>query len=255
VKPDSKHAKRCLADLQALPPHASLADRIHLTERFTYLQTTVMLDRHGPDVLNQITGGKSSNDVFGKVVLNNVRWDTAMRNANQHFTRMSSAIRLRDRTLRRKHLHEIDLDMRELKASIFDTKDLPGKLVLTAVSADARGKIIGDILLALLVPALMKVQDASERVEQIQMNGYIAFAMAAYKADNGRYPRDLAALAPKYLPEVPLDAFSGKALVYRATDDGYFFYSVGVNGKDDEGRSYDDDPRGDDLTVRMPLPK
>jgi len=79
--------------------------------------------------------------------------------------------------------------------------------------------------------------------------------LAAYRSDNRQYPKALNALAPKYLPTIPQDLFSGKALIYRPTDDGYLLYSVGVNGKDEEGRSYDDDPRGDDLTVRMPLPK
>jgi hypothetical protein len=36
---------------------------------------------------------------------------------------------------------------------------------------------------------------------------------------------------------------------------GYLLYSVGVNRKDEGGRGYEDDPPGDDLTVRMPLPK
>ena len=60
---------------------------------------------------------------------------------------------------------------------------------------------------------------------------------------------------PKYLDKIPLDMFSGKPLLYRPTEKGYLLYSVGVNGRDEEGHGYDDDPRGDDLTVRMPLPK
>ena len=47
---------------------------------------------------------------------------------------------------------------------------------------------------------------------------------------------------------------AGKALVYRPSEKGYLFYSVGVNGKDEEGRWFDDDPPGDDVGVRMPLP-
>jgi hypothetical protein len=35
---------------------------------------------------------------------------------------------------------------------------------------------------------------------------------------------------------------------------GYLFYSVGINGKDEEGRFTDDDPPGDDVRVRIPLP-
>ena len=44
-------------------------------------------------------------------------------------------------------------------------------------------------------------------------------------------------------------------MIYRPTDTGYLLYSVGINGKDDDGRGHLDDPVGDDLVVRMPLPK
>ena len=79
--------------------------------------------------------------------------------------------------------------------------------------------------------------------------------MAAYRADTGRYPARLAELAPKYLAAVPDDLFAGKPLVYRPSEAGYLLYSVGINGKDDGGRWTDDDPPGDDLRVRMPLPE
>ena len=52
----------------------------------------------------------------------------------------------------------------------------------------------------------------------------------------------------------PGDLFSGQALIYKPAEKGYLFYSVGVNGKDDEGRWYNDKPSGDDPGVRMPLP-
>ncbi len=112
-------------------------------------------------------------------------------------------------------------------------------------------------MICLFVPATMKVQQAFDRAEQTQRNLHLAFALAAYKADEKRYPKTLDALAPKYLPAILDDLFSGKALIYRPSENGtsYLLYSVGVNGKDEQGRGYDDDPRGDDLSVRMPLPK
>ena len=58
----------------------------------------------------------------------------------------------------------------------------------------------------------------------------------------------------KNLAQVPPDRFTGKPLIYRPRADGYLLYSVGVNGRDEQGRSYDDDPPGDDLVVRMPQP-
>src|SRR5205814_5233308 len=104
----------------------------------------------------------------------------------------------------------------------------------------------------LLLPAVNKVYDAHDRLTQVHANLQVAFAMAAYQKDTGRYPAKLDDLAPKYLAAVPGDLFTGKPLVYKPSDKGYLFYSFGVNGKDDGGQTYGDDPPGDDLGVRMP---
>ena len=87
----------------------------------------------------------------------------------------------------------------------------------------------------------------------MQHNVQVAFALAAYRADSGHFPTNLADLAPKYLTTIPCDLFSGKPLIYRPTADGYLLYSVGLNGADDGGRFHDDNPPGDDIGVRMPL--
>jgi hypothetical protein len=100
----------------------------------------------------------------------------------------------------------------------------------------------------------MKIQQAGDRSEQVHHNLQLAFALAAYQRDHGRYPAKLDEVAPKYLPKVEPDLFTGKPLVYRPMNNGYLLYSFGVNGQEDEARSYDDEPRGDDLPVRMPLP-
>ena len=82
----------------------------------------------------------------------------------------------------------------------------------------------------------------------------IAFALAGFHADRGRYPLQLKEIVPKYLKNLPKDLFSGKAMVYRLSKDGYLLYSVGANGKDEQGRCFDDQPTGDDLRIRLPLP-
>ena len=99
------------------------------------------------------------------------------------------------------------------------------------------------------------MQNAYDRDQQMQQNVQVAFALAAYHRDHGNYPAKLDDLAPKYLAAVPDDLFSGKALIYRPTEKSYLFYSVGVNGKDDGGRSTNDDPAGDDLPVTIPQPE
>jgi hypothetical protein len=98
-------------------------------------------------------------------------------------------------------------------------------------------------------------QEACVRHEQTQRNLHLAFALAAFQREHGKYADKLDALAPKYLTKIPNDLFTDKPLVYRPTEKGYLLYSFGMNGKDDDGRSHFDEPSGDDIGVRMPIPK
>jgi hypothetical protein len=124
-----------------------------------------------------------------------------------------------------------------------------------AMGKAERGEWIGRILIGLLLPAVDKMQDATDRTIQLERNLHVAFALAAFRADHGRFPKQLSELAPKYLSKVPDDLFSGEPLIYRPADDGYLLYSVGINGQDDDGRWTDDDPKGDDPRIRMPVPE
>jgi hypothetical protein len=115
--------------------------------------------------------------------------------------------------------------------------------------------MIGEILVGLLTPAVLKAQTAHDKSEQMRRNVQIAFALAAYRSQYGRYPEKLDSLVPEYLATLPDDLFSGKPVIYRLTEDGYLLYSVGPNGEDEGGRGPEDQPRGDDLTVRVPQPR
>ncbi len=288
AKTDAKRLKACLRDLQQLPARPAMADKVDLAERFIFLETVLMLDRQGLQFLENFTGKKDGNsfqaDPFVNRFLDKIDWNVTLRNGNGWYDHLAAAMRLKDRGRREQLLVKMDLELKKLKANLFHANNmtpffwtlapswhclpktkmglclgLVGELAYYHIGrekvAKATGKMIGDILITLLVPAVNAVQRAADRTEQTQINLYLAFALAAYQREHGRYPVKLAALAPKYLPKIPLDLFSGKALIFRPAEDGYLLYSVGVNGQDDGGRSYDDDPRGDDLRVRMPRPK
>jgi len=113
---------------------------------------------------------------------------------------------------------------------------------------------VGEILVRWYGPGFASVQHSDDRLEQTRRNLHTAFALGAYQREHGNYPKTLAELAPKYLANIPQDLFTGKSLVYQPSANGYLLYSFGINGRDDQGRGYDDDPPGDDLSVRMPLP-
>lgn len=100
------------------------------------------------------------------------------------------------------------------------------------------------LLLKLLLPALERSLRSNDQVEVDRVAMPLLFALERYKLQKGAYPAALAELAPKWLPEVPLDSWSGKPLGYKRIDAskdeqkrGFLLYSVGSDGVDDGGVS------------------
>jgi hypothetical protein len=256
AKLDAKQTLACLNDLQKLPPMPAMADKVDLGERFVFLDCVMLIRRHGIQYLDALAKGGTPK--AAPRPLDGIDWEPALRNGNRWYDRMAVAMRLKDRSAREKELNQINNELGKLKLNSRDATSWRGRLRLLFIDKEklptVLGEKIGNVLIGMMAPATGKVQAAGDRAEQVQRNLRVAFALAAYHRDHGRYPKELAALAPKYLKEVPDDLFSGKPLAYETSEDGYLLYSVGANGQNEEGRR-DDDPPGDDLRVRMPPPK
>jgi len=255
AKLTSTQVLACLEDLRKLPPIPSVADKIDVGERFVLLDTMMLTARHGTPFLESLSGSNSrppEGDQFtAKLFTRNINWDPAFRNANRWYDRCAGGLRITDRNARAQEMAAIIRDLKILKQQVTDT----GVIEKSFMGSEGRGEMIGNILIGLMLPAFDRVQSAAERCEQRQRNLHLAFILAAFQHDHGHYPAKLDELAPKYLVKIHDDIFSGKPLIYRLEDKGYLLYSVGPNGTDDEGRGIDDEPRGDDLSVRMPVAK
>jgi hypothetical protein len=234
-----------LKEVQNLPPLPPYADKVDLTERFIYLDALQQLRRRG-SILG--VGQLRPEELIG---LELIDWEPALRLGNQLYDRYVATLRLRDRAEREKALIQMEQDRKAKAKNIEPKRFLPHLDNPEALSREI-GSSMGEILCQLLAPALRKVQHAYEQALQHQRNGEVALALAIYQREQGRYPERLEELTPRYLPTLPNDLFSGQALMYRRTDKGYVLYSVGVNGQDDQGRSDEDDPKGDDLVIRLP---
>ena len=253
VRPDGKRLENCLRDLRRLPPLPPTGDKVELAQRFTHLEAVLMVARHGLQAFEGVSRGPLREDnPLAELVLSDIQWDPALRNVNRWYDRLAEALRHKDCVVRDKKLAQLDAEVKALYRKVTAPKKLTDLFPGGKVTPEAKGKVVGDILISLLLPAVRKVQQADDRARQTQANLTVAFALAWYRHDRGRYPEKLESLAPKYLTKVPQDRFSGKPLVYRPTEKGYLLYSVGPNGKDEGGRGYGDLPAGDDLAVRMP---
>ena len=260
AKLDAKQAMKCLQDLQKLPPKTRLSDFVDTYERFMFLDAILLVDRRGTQCIAEFAG--VNRDLFAQAldpkanpVLYDIDWDPALRSANRFYDRCAAAMRVQDRPTREKQLAEIANDLAKIKSDLFDLGGISA--LVDAKKPGERGKLLGDLMLALWgLPGLPtgKLQQTADRDEQKARNLHLAFGLAAYRSDIGKYPAKLDNLAPKYLPKIPDDLFTGKPLIYCPAADGYLLYSFGVNGIDDQGRNDEDNPPGDDLRVRMPLP-
>jgi hypothetical protein len=243
------------ADLRGLRPMPSVADKFDVGERFMCLDAVVAVIHGGGgglQVLAGFTGTQARQNQARDRLLNlSIDYDPAFRAVNQMCDRAVAAARLPDRPARRAAYDLIQADVAAWKAETADV-GLWSKFWMNAVE---RGEYVGKVIVTLLLPLLETIQNTADRIEQTEANLHVAFALAAYRAEAGRYPAKLDDLVPTHLANVPGDLFSGKPLVYRPTDGGYLFYSVGANGRDEDGRGPDDQPAGDDLAVRIPVPE
>jgi hypothetical protein len=241
--PNAKQIEAYLKDLKALPPPAPLADKVNLLERMEYLEVLMLIDRHGPNALNDFKG------VLDDEILAGIDWDVAMRHGNEWFDRLTTTFHEKDPMARRSKTETLyrTRDNRKPEAD-WDLE------ALSKEPPNIRGQRVGQLVSREFFSNYLKLQGFADRSEQISSNTATAFALAWYQREHGLYPKHLSELAPKYVPKAPLDIFTGKALIYQPSANGYLFYSFGINGADDGGRNFEDDPPGDDLRVRMPLP-
>ncbi len=252
AKLTAKQALKCQADLLALPPWASYAEKVDLYDRFAFLDAVQSVPRTGK---NEYLVDPELEDRPPERWTEVLDWERILRTGNGYYDRIVAALRKPTRAERR----PAAAIGGEIEAKLGALRDgqLPlwKKFFLLADPAKKRA-FVSDRVAALTVGLFWTTgdrwMDAGDRAEQLSHNGVLAFALAAHFADHKAYPAKLADLAPKYVAKLPDDVFSGTALVYKPTAKGYLLYSVGPNGIDDGGQSYNDEPKGDDLAVRVP---
>ncbi len=252
TQPSSKFTSRYLKQLSRLPPISPIIDKINNSERASFA-----------DVVQQIAGNRIATDDFGTdtdkawheklvedAVIRQIDWDEILRTGNRRYDQWGVALRQPTYRLREEALRPWDDELkrltqrREKAAELFTT--LKGKPALTSLTSD--------VLAAVWLPGIRGVHRHETRCEQWFRNLEVALALSAWRGEHDSYPEALVDLTPQYLATVPLDLFTDQPLRYERTANGYHFYSLGINGTDDQGRGLEDTPKGDDLAVQMPMP-
>ena len=255
TRPSAKMLAMYHKQLGRLPPRASVADKLDYCERVMFLDCAYRMGR-GQMKLHAIVNGAEGGDgtlvekLADGAIMQSVDWDVVLKSANKWYDRLAATLRKPDYRERNAEVKQFNEDVKKL----VEKSRGPQALLSLLGGKPAISQTMSDALIALLLPAVQQVGIAEGRAIQKMRNLELAFALESYRADHGSYPDSLKPLAPKHIAEIPTDLFSGQTQKYAKTAEGYLLYSVGDNEKDEEGRSFDDDPRGDDLVVRMPVP-
>jgi hypothetical protein len=261
AKPTATRARAWLHDLRELKAIPGIGDWFDLGGRYFYLDAVMHLRVHGVKFLRimlMVDPRKPRQpavaDPETPAAFESLDWDGMLRTGNTWFDRMAAAHRMPDRAAREREFDRIEQDLSALATSAGAPADIIEGLRSGTLGAPEASKRLGDCMVGFFLQEVRIVRNEADRAEQNQRNRLVAFALAAYRAEHGRYPDDLSVLAPVYLDAIPTDLYSGaNPLHYRRSADGYVLHSVGVNGIDEDGRTASDQPPGDDVSVRMPM--
>ncbi len=237
-----------------LPLMPDIAGKVDVGDRFMTLEMIRLIHEKGPTAFKTPLGGFGEaleKELSPKLAQSDVDWDSGLISINRWYDRHVAALGEKDHAKRTKKRTELWLELKKLNIKPPD----PWTLTVTRLGGGQdKGSRICNLVIWLFHPTIDTYQRMWEDSQQNQENLLLAFALAAYYSDEKQYPRSLSELSPKYLKEIPKDLFSGKPLIYKPKADGYLLYSVGPNGKDDEGRPHDLTLQGDDIAVVMPQP-
>jgi hypothetical protein len=104
----------------------------------------------------------------------------------------------------------------------------------------------------LVSPAYRQALTAFARMSAKRDFTDAALAAELFRRRQGRWPETLDELVPDFLPRVPLDAFTDQPLKMTSTADEFKVYSVGSDGKDDNGNLSDRDAPSTDVGIVVP---
>ena len=241
----AKQARAFQAELRDLPPMARIIDKFELGERFFFLDAVNSMARDGIDSFDDLSGKEQ--DLFDQVIRNMAQsaidWDLILTMGNSYYDRMVAAGKA-TRAERDAADEKLNRDLEQMAKDAKKPMKVLGNLLSGQSPRQMVSRRIGGMLVALLLPSTSAAIQAGERGDMNFGMGQVALALAAYRAENGKYPQRLEQLVPKYIEKIPDDVYSDGPILYKREGKGYVLYSVGYDGVDNGGADYD--PEGVD---------
>jgi hypothetical protein len=230
---------RVQKDLAALSHTVSTAERLEAGERFFMLDAYQSIVRK-PEIAKEL----DFSGPIAELLAGTVDHNECMRVLNKWADKSVAAAKSKTRA-------ELDKAQNEIETAIAILQKRQkswSTAVSVLLSAKARGKQIGEVFVALMLPATnMAVLTEKQSESKLDLLN-IAIALEQYKLAHKKYPEKLTALAPKYLKEVPTDWLANdKPYSYSVAEGEYRLVGVGRDGLTDGAE--EDEIEGDDIVV------
>lgn len=227
-------------ELRKLPPLPVMADELDATERFTFLDEVLVIarDQQAPP---QAAPNTALREYF----------DEILQFGNAQFDKAVAAARQPTAPERKKAFDVLDRELEVMRSEVGELVDLTFLMSHGRSLRNMVSRQVGKALTVMLMPAGGLACQAETRARTRDELGQLGFALTAYRADHSAYPESLDALAPRYIARVPRDLFNEQPLHYTRQADGFLLYSVGANAMDDGGSTFDSQPAGDDIVLKI----
>ncbi len=249
------------SQLQTLPAVSNFSDQLDHAERYMGLDVTQAIARgrltttaimsEQYSVTNTEESGvqlRPERFIEGLIGLS-VDWTIAMQTLNRQYDQLATMAKTADPQSRDRGLMALDA---QLRASKVEAASFKGVVSTVLGGNKGRGKNMGNSLGQLLVPAVVQVFEAENRVRMRRLTTITGMAILEYQAANDAYPTALKDLVPDYLPTVPQDVYTGEPLKYTVDGARFKVYAVGKNRRDDNGRTFTSDQAWDDIGFHAP---
>ena len=242
TSPVAQQLNRHRSDIASVGELPAAWETIDRTERYNTLQLISDFPR-GMAAAARAGGVRG---IFVGSAAANSDWDGILRASNERFDRVVAAFKIQEIRERSSTLQAIESEYAARAAQ------------QSGAAAGIRNLITGntyksitEVLFGMGLPSVTALAKAEAGARVRFEVVVVAFALEQYRADHGAYPGTLDALVPKYLVDPPIDGFSGEPLVYKPSERGYTLYSIGVNGKDDDGVIAGPSRTQDDIAVKI----
>ena len=219
VETNAQRVKEIEAFVAKLPPIVDARQIINDFERLMYMSAVVDLSR-GRFGIGALTGRTTT-------VSRAVDWNQILRRGNEAFDALGQALE-GDRQQQMENVANWEGEFIVRPEEI----GFVGKATRSA-TLTGRSRTVSDILIATMTPACLSAADAKRNLA-IQLHQFrLRARLNAYRCEHGQFPESLTALGAD--PAMLRDPVNETSYAYERTGNGFFLYSLGANGHDEQG--------------------